>query len=122
MRPHRWIVVASLVAALVAGAAGCGGDDDEDASGTTAPAATTTDGGADGAEVFADAGCGSCHTLAAAGASGTTGPNLDEVQPDKETVAEQVTNGGGGMPAFGDRLSDEEIDAVATYVAESAGS
>jgi mono/diheme cytochrome c family protein len=33
----------------------------------------------------------------------------------------QVTNGGGGMPAFGGRLSANQIDAVATYVASSAG-
>lgn len=122
MRRRRWILAAALMAALVVGASGCGGDDDEDTSATTAPAATTTEGEADGAAVFASAGCGGCHTLAAAGASGTTGPNLDELQPDKETVVEQVTNGGGGMPAFGDRLSEEEIEAVATYVAETAGS
>jgi mono/diheme cytochrome c family protein len=38
-----------------------------------------------------------------------------------EEVEEQVRNGGGGMPAFGDQLSDAEIEAVATYVSESAG-
>jgi mono/diheme cytochrome c family protein len=32
-----------------------------------------------------------------------------------------VTNGGGGMPAFGGRLSPKQIDAIATYVASSAG-
>jgi cytochrome c2 len=32
-----------------------------------------------GAQVFVSQGCGSCHTLAAAGSSGTAGPNLDEV-------------------------------------------
>ena len=42
--------------------------------------------------------------------------------PDKETVEEQVRNGGGAMPAFEGELSDAEIEAVATYVAESAGS
>ena len=110
-----------MAAALVVGASACGGDD-EDTSATTAPAATTAEGGVDGAAVFESAGCGGCHTLAAAGASGTTGPNLDELQPDRETVVDQVTNGGGGMPAFGDRLSEAEIEAVATYVADSAGS
>jgi mono/diheme cytochrome c family protein len=122
MGVRPWLLAAVLVAALVVLAAGCGGGDDEDTSGTTVPAATTTEGGADGAAVFESAGCGGCHTLAAAGATGTSGPNLDELQPDKDTVVEQVTNGGGGMPAFGDRLSEEEIDAVATYVADSAGS
>ncbi|HEU6446038.1 MAG TPA: c-type cytochrome [Gaiellaceae bacterium] len=121
MRARRWILALAVGAALLAGASGCGGDD-EDTSATTAPTATTTGGGADGAAIFESAGCGGCHTLEAAGSSGTSGPNLDELQPDKDRVVEQVTNGGGAMPAFGDRLSEEEIEAVATYVAESAGS
>ena len=31
-------------------------------------------------------------------------------------VVKQVTNGKGAMPAFGGRLSDEDIGNVATYV------
>jgi len=117
------MLVAAATMTFLVTAAGCGGDDDDSSATTaTAPAATTTDTGTAGAEVFASAGCGSCHTLDAAGATGSTGPNLDELQPDKETVVSQVTNGGGGMPAFGDRLSEQEIEDVATYVSESAGS
>ena len=97
---------------------------------TTAPETTggategTTgeDGGGDvahGEEVFASAACGSCHTMEAAGASGTVGPNLDELKPTLEATVEQVTNGGGAMPAFGDQLSEEDIDAVAAYVVAS---
>ena len=52
---------------------------------------------------------------------GTIGPNLDETQLGAEEIAEQVTNGGNGMPAFGDQLSPEEIQDVAAFVAESAG-
>ena len=122
MRPRMWILAVAL-AALVVAVAGCGGGDDDSGSATTTTAAeTTTGGGADGAAVFASAGCGNCHTLGAAGSSGTTGPNLDELAPDKETVEAQVRSGGGGMPAFEGQLSDAEIDAVATYVSESAGS
>ena len=33
----------------------------------------------------------------------------------------QVTNGGGGMPAFGGRLSTKQIGRVAAYVAAVAG-
>ena len=112
-----------LLAALALALAGCGGDDDDEAGATTGGGeATATAGGAvDGAAVFASAGCGDCHTLEAAGSSGQTGPNLDDLMPSKEQVEAQVENGGGGMPAFGDRLSDEEIDAVATYVSENAG-
>jgi mono/diheme cytochrome c family protein len=72
--------------------------------------------------VYSSAGCGSCHTLAAANSSGTIGPNLDELQPDVETVAQQVTNGGGAMPAFKDELTEQQIQDVAAYVAENAGS
>ena len=66
--------------------------------------------------MFADAGCGSCHTFKAAGSSGTTGPNLDELKPSFDDVVRQVTNGGGGMPSFKDKLSEQEIRDVAEFV------
>jgi mono/diheme cytochrome c family protein len=44
-----------------------------------------------------------------------------ELKPSKAVVVRQATNGGGGMPAFGGRLSAEQIDAIAAYVASSAG-
>jgi mono/diheme cytochrome c family protein len=123
--------VAPILAALVFALAGCGGDDDGDEeAGTTGTTTAQTDtetgetstgANEEGAAVWASAGCGVCHTLEAAGSTGTTGPNLDELQPAQDQVAEQVREGGGGMPAFGDRLSDEEIQAVAQYVSESAG-
>jgi mono/diheme cytochrome c family protein len=91
---------------------------------TPAPVATTTSaaGGAtaDGATLFKQ-NCASCHTLKAAGATGQVGPNLDQLKPPKDIVVRQVTNGGNGMPAFGGRLSTAQIDAVAAYVASSAG-
>jgi mono/diheme cytochrome c family protein len=72
--------------------------------------------GADGAAVFAEAGCGGCHTFGPANSSGTVGPRLDGIDLSKDEIAQQVRNGGGGMPAFGDRLSAAEIEAVADYV------
>jgi outer membrane protein assembly factor BamB/mono/diheme cytochrome c family protein len=65
--------------------------------------------------------CASCHTLSEAGTTGTVGPNLDELKPEKSLVETQVTNGGGGMPAFGGTLSKAEIEAVAEYVSTVAG-
>jgi mono/diheme cytochrome c family protein len=67
--------------------------------------------------------CGSCHTLKEAGTSGEVGPNLDELEPNLETVEHQVINGGGPMPAFGKEgiLSSQEVKAVATYVSSVAG-
>jgi mono/diheme cytochrome c family protein len=43
--------------------------------------------GGPGAQVFANNGCSGCHTLAAANAGGTTGPNFDKVLPG-QTAAE----------------------------------
>ena len=75
----------------------------------------------EGSEIFSQAGCVNCHTLAAAGATGTIGPNLDEAKPTAELATERVTNGGNGMPAFGEQLTDEQIKAVVDYVVQSAG-
>lgn len=97
---------------------------DDVAAPITQPAVTepaTTPEGPDGATVFAQAGCASCHTLAAAGATGTVGPNLDQLAPAKETVVTIVTNGRAAMPSFADQLDADEIEAVAEYVAESTG-
>lgn len=86
---------------------------------TTAETTPAEGDATNGATVWENAGCGSCHTLAAAGATGAVGPNLDDLKPSQETVVQQVTNGGGGMPAFGDQLSEQEILDVAAYVVES---
>lgn len=95
---------------------------------SAAPGGTTTTaqggGGAakpNGKAVFASAGCGSCHTLKAAGSTGNVGPNLDSLKPSEPTVEKQVTNGGGGMPPFKGQLTAAQIKAVAAYVAASAG-
>jgi mono/diheme cytochrome c family protein len=65
--------------------------------------------------------CGSCHTLADAGTSGTIGPNLDQLKPPQSIVQRQVTNGGGAMPAFKGQLTPAQITAVAKYVSSVAG-
>lgn len=75
-----------------------------------------------GKQVFLGApACGSCHTLADAGTSGTIGPNLDEAQPSFELALDRVTNGQGGMPAFAGTLTEKQIADVATYVSQAAG-
>ena len=86
------------------------------------PKPTPPEGGAaDGKSIFASAGCGGCHTLAAAGSSGNVGPNLDEAKPSLDLAVDRVTNGQGGMPSFKGQLSDEQIQAVAKFVADNAG-
>jgi mono/diheme cytochrome c family protein len=118
-----------LVLALVL--AGCGGGEE------VAPAPETVEGtlpeqeappGADlegnptaGEQIYADSGCGSCHVFEAAGSTGTVGPNLDESDIDFEGAVEQIANGGGGMPAFADQLSEEQIRELAEYVIQATG-
>jgi mono/diheme cytochrome c family protein len=78
--------------------------------------------GTDGGKIF-KAECAGCHTLAAAGAHGTVGPNLDQLGP-KLTLAiivRQVTSGGSIMPPFSGKLSTAQIQAVAKYVKSVAG-
>ena len=62
--------------------------------------------------------CAGCHGLDGAGANG--GPNLvgNETALDATKVRAQVTNGGGGMPAFKDTLSTKQIADVTAYVTE----
>jgi mono/diheme cytochrome c family protein len=71
----------------------------------------------EGEAVFSSAGCAACHTFEPAGATGMVGPNLDNVNLTAEQVQRQVENGGGGMPAFKDRLSQAEIREVSNFVA-----
>jgi len=89
--------------------------------GAKAPAQTTPASTAAGKAAFASAGCGSCHTLADAGAVGSVGPNLDAAKPSRELVLQRVENGQGVMPAFKGRLTDEQIAALADYVASVSG-
>ena len=66
-----------------------------------------------------DGNCATCHTLEDVNSYGNIGPNLNEIKPDISRVLMAVTNGIGVMPAYQGQLSDEEINAVATYVFES---
>jgi mono/diheme cytochrome c family protein len=82
-----------------------------------------------GEALFASEGCGACHTFAAAGATGTVGPNLDEslegqdaefvrqsiVEPDAE-IAEGYQ--AGVMPSF-ERLSDEQVGDLVAFLTAS---
>jgi mono/diheme cytochrome c family protein len=87
--------------------------------------------GGPGAQVFANNGCGGCHTLAAAKSGGVTGPNLDEVLPGQteamvhESIVEPNANIATGYPAnvmpgnFEQSLSPKEIEDLVEYLLES---
>jgi mono/diheme cytochrome c family protein len=89
--------------------------------GDPAGAAANSDDVSAGKAVFASAGCGDCHTLDAAGSTGSVGPDLDEGMPDAARVRAVVTDGAGAMPSFADELTGRHIDDVAAFVSESAG-
>jgi mono/diheme cytochrome c family protein len=98
---------AAIVVAVI-GPGGCGG-------GGSVPKNASP-----GLRVFDDAGCGSCHTLAAAHASGTAGPRLDGAQLDAARVERVVRDGASGMPPFKDQLGSKQIHQVADFVARSS--
>jgi len=76
--------------------------------------------GTNGKQIFKSR-CASCHTLKDAGATGTIGPNLDQLKPPFQVAQNQVIHGGGVMPAFKGVLTDAQIRAVAKYVSANAG-
>ena len=117
------LLLAALV--LVVAIPACGGEEEEQALPETVEGTLPADTGAategdaeNGKKLFASAGCGGCHTFSAAGSTGTVGPNLDDAAIEVDAAAQQIKNGGGGMPAFGDRLSDQEIADVAAFVTQ----
>jgi mono/diheme cytochrome c family protein len=92
------------------------GNEETPVEGDEAEGGATADAAA-GKEVFAEQ-CSVCH--GADGLGGNGGPDLTTMPKAKEQAGaeEQVTNGGGGMPAFAGTLSEEEIANVAAYVVE----
>lgn len=74
-----------------------------------------------GRRLFLSVGCSSCHTLAAAGATGQVGPNLDRVQPSAAQVTQKLLHGGGGMPSFAGSLTAAQVKELAAYVSGAAG-
>jgi cytochrome c553 len=88
---------------------------------TTTDTGTTGEGDpVAGKEIFVGVGgCGSCHTLADAGTSGSIGPNLDDAAPSFELAVDRVTNGQGAMPSFSGQLTEQQIADVAAYVSGS---
>jgi mono/diheme cytochrome c family protein len=86
--------------------------------------------GGPGAQVFANNGCGGCHTLAAAGSGGVTGPNLDEVLPGQtmamihEDIADPNKDIAKGYPAnvmpqnYEETLTSKELEDLVEYLLE----
>ena len=123
-----FVIVVTLLALFGLAAAGwaIGGINQDEATAAFLPPEKQPPAGAPasrppGSQVFMASGCAGCHVLSAARRTGTVGPNLDQAKPTKELVVARVTNGKGAMPAFGQQLTPDQIEAVAEFVSTSAG-
>jgi mono/diheme cytochrome c family protein len=98
------------------------------AGGTATPPPPPTASVSAGKAEFTAAGCGACHTFAAARSKGTIGPNLDAANLTVAQIVKQITDGGYTVPgvskatypfpmsAFKGRLTTAQIAAVAAFV------
>jgi mono/diheme cytochrome c family protein len=88
--------------------------------------------GGPGAQVFANNGCGGCHTFAAADSGGVTGPNLNEVLPGQTAamVEESIVNPNAKLapgyppnvmpPNFEEIISKKELEQLVEFLTENA--
>ena len=89
--------------------------------------------GGPGGQVFANNGCGSCHTFKAAQSSGNTGPNLDEVLPGMSTsmiqksIVDPNADIATGYPAnvmpqaYGQDIDPKDLKLLVEWLSDNAG-
>lgn len=109
----KWLFAVLFGSVLVLGA--CGNDDNNDNGATN----NTGDNGgetASAAEDLFEANCAACH---GADLSGAAGPNLQKVGADHsaDDIKNIILNGQGAMPAQGNRVSDDEAQQIADWLA-----
>lgn len=128
MFKNKKLIVTMLFLALILVVAACGGNDKGSSgsgTGDDSGSESTDDSGGEstaqgdvdnGAKVFEN-NCMSCHGKEGAGGGGPTLQG-DDFATNYDKVVKLVKNGGGGMPAFGEQLSEQEIADVSTYITE----
>ncbi len=106
----RWVFILGLIITITA----CTAANETPSSANTAVVSATDQGAIDPVTLFAN-NCARCH---GADRSGKAGPALlpTRLNKDASQYAHTITNGSGGMPAFGNRLSAEEINALADWI------
>ena len=88
--------------------------------------------GGPGGQVFADNGCGGCHTLSKAGSTGTVGPNLDKTLPGQSAtkIQQSIVDPGAklvpgfpdAMPKnFGQVISSKDLTLLVQFLIEAVG-
>jgi mono/diheme cytochrome c family protein len=87
--------------------------------------------GGPGAQVFANNGCAGCHTLAAANAGGTVGPDLDDVLPGQtaaeitESIVDPNAKATSGFPSgvmpdnYQDLIPSDQLQQLVQYLISS---
>lgn len=112
MRGSRILIAFVLTLALAFGLVACGGGDD----GAVTPSDPVL---AEGQQVY-KANCASCHGTKGGGGAGVKLAGVVAGRfPDIADHIAVIANGrGGGMPSFGDKLTPEQIEAVARYERE----
>jgi cytochrome c oxidase subunit 2 len=134
---RRAAVLAVLLAALAAtGLTACGGGKEvlprpETVVGPIAQQTLPKGDAAAGKPIFNQQGCNGCHTLADAGAKGTTGPDLDKALngKDEQFIRESIVNPNAEvaegyqpniMPSnYGQQLSQNQLADLVAYLAKS---
>jgi len=121
---------ALLITLAVLLVAGCGGEKTVEPTGPvvgTLPKAGKANPAA-GKKVFADSGCGGCHTFQAAGASGKIGPDLDTVLKGKDAafIKTSITDPNAEiapgfqanvMPGgYGSQLTSQQINDLVAFL------
>ena len=115
------LAAAALAFAVVALGVGIQGDSDDPTATAARPEQDS------GRAIFTRMGCGSCHTLAAAGSTGEMGPDLDSAleHHTRATLIAQITapassGAFSGMPTdFASRMNARELDTLVDFLLAS---
>jgi mono/diheme cytochrome c family protein len=89
--------------------------------------------GGPGGQVFGQNGCGSCHTLKAAGSTGTVGPDLDKALAGmsaaeiKQSIVDPTAKIAPGYPSgtmpqnFGQTISAQDLNTLIKFLQQGTG-
>jgi mono/diheme cytochrome c family protein len=110
---RRLIALLAAAALTAAPLAGCGGGGGESSGPPPQQVVDQGDASA-GEKVFTD-NCAACH---GGDGGGGSGPKLagEDAYTDPDVVVDQIRDGGGGMPAFDERLSAQQVADVSAFV------
>ena len=107
-KPRTWVAAITISGTLLVGVR------------CLAPTQTQSDEGDNGEKIFMQNNCFVCHGQQGFGGIGPAFRN-DPFLLLTDYVASQIILGRGVMPAFGPKLNDKQIAAVASYVRTSWG-